>query len=96
MAIPTLRQDSDGDGFLDGAEDANGNGSWDVGETAADVASGDYNLDSEVDLTDLILVLQTLTKNSLSGTFELSADTDGDHQAGLADGIYILQALISP
>ena len=91
-----LVQDTDGDGILDGAEDANGNGSWDLGETAADVASGDYNLNNAADLTDLILVLQTLTQIAPSGSFELSADTDGDHQASLADALYIFQSIKTP
>ncbi len=88
-----LEQDSDGDGLLDGREDINFNGRWDSGETAADVVSGDYNLNGTADLTDLILSLQALTSPSISGTFDVSADTDGDHKVDLPDSIYILRLL---
>ncbi|MCP3887273.1 MAG: hypothetical protein GY702_00140 [Desulfobulbaceae bacterium] len=83
-----LSNDSDGDTIFDGIEDANFKGRWDVTETAANVASGDYDLSKVVDLRDLLPVLQIVAGETPGGLIEVSADTNGDHIIGLTEGIY--------
>ena len=88
-----LAQDSDGDGLLDGQEDTNRNGRWDEGETVSDVANGDFNLDSIVDLEDLILLLKTLTDYPMATLINVRADTDGNHKLDMVDGLFILKKI---
>ena len=81
------------DGLLDGQEDTNRNGRRDEGETVSDVANGDFNLDSIVDLEDLILLLKTLTDYPMATLINVRADTDGNHKLDMVDGLFILKKI---
>ncbi len=53
--------------------------------------AGDINNDKDVDLKDIILTLQLLTKSPLSGSIEIKGDCNADQKIGVAEAIFILQ-----
>ncbi len=85
-----LSSDSDGDGLSDGAEDPNGNGRVDPGETDPNWWLGDINGNGAIDLADAILVLQVLTGFSPNG-IHLEADVNGDFRLGFPEFIFVLE-----
>jgi hypothetical protein len=63
-----------------------------------ELLTGDFNLDSTVDLSDAILGLQVLAGIQPEATLYVQAETDvnGDLKFGLADVIYILNHVAAP
>ncbi len=57
------------------------------------IQRGDLNVDSEVDIKDLILVLKILSSISIDGPLDLKADPNGNSQIGIQDAIWILQKI---
>ncbi|MDF1554944.1 MAG: hypothetical protein P1P84_17885 [Deferrisomatales bacterium] len=72
--------DSDGDGFLDGEEDLNGNGRVDLGEMDpnAGICFGDLDGDKDVDSSDLDRLSWEFGTHSCAGNCLADLDDDGD------------------
>jgi hypothetical protein len=67
--------------------------------TSLQVTKGDMNNDNKVDLTDLIIVLRSLTGLQITGLIRdnyvaSGADVNGDNKVGMEEAIYILQELV--
>jgi subtilisin family serine protease len=55
------------------------------------IEKGDWNNDGNLDLSDLILTLQVLTRTQIASSVFWQADVNGDQQEGPAEAAYILQ-----
>ncbi|MDF1555613.1 MAG: DNRLRE domain-containing protein [Deferrisomatales bacterium] len=81
--------DTDGDGVDDGAEDPNGNGRWDAGETpsGSSFCAGDLTLDLWVDFLDLEAFAPEFGRvdcvSDCLGDFDGDGDVDGSDQRTL-------------
>jgi hypothetical protein len=63
-----------------------------IGNRMTGDRAGDMDRDKDVDLKDLIMVLKTVSGNSVSGV-SADADVNNDQRIGIPDAIYILQIL---
>lgn len=81
--------DTDGDGMLDGEEDANHNCQWDAGETDVFKADNPFNLGNDSDFDGLT----DYQEKNVYSTKVMNPDTDGD---GLNDRLEVLNFKTAP